>query len=75
MSRPSPSSSSAVNQASREVRLMAPSTAWKSATAFTNRSRFSRRARAASLEEEANSVSMPQVSTMRRTRSSSGSPA
>ena len=52
-----------------------PSTAWNSATAWTNRSRLSRRACAAGLTDEASSTSMPVVSTIRRTRSRSGSPA
>ena len=47
---------------------------WNSATALTKRSRFSRRARAASLTDEASSTSIPQVSMIRRTSSSSGSP-
>ena len=51
-----------------------PSTAWNSATAFTNRSRLSRRAGAAGLTDDASSTSMPVVSMIRRTRSRSGSP-
>jgi hypothetical protein len=41
-----------------------PSTAWNSATAFTNRSRLSRRAAAAGLTADASSTSVPVVSMM-----------
>ena len=73
-SRPLPISSSASSQASNDASVTRPSIAWNSATAFTNRSRLSRRAAAASETEEASSTSMPVTSTIRRTRSSSGSP-
>ena len=54
--------------------MTSPSTAWKSATARTNRSRLSRRAAAAGVTAEASSTSTPVVSMIRRTMSSSGSP-
>ena len=58
----------------RRAASPAPSTAWNSATAFTNRSRLSRRAAAAGLTDDASSTSMPVVSMIRRTRSRIGSP-
>ena len=73
-SSPWPNSSSASSQASSAASVTWPSTAWNSATAWTKRSRFSRRAAAAGLTDEASSTSMPVVSTIRRTRSRIGSP-
>ena len=72
-SRPWPNSSSASSHASSAARVTWPSTAWNSATAWTNRSRLSRRAAAAGLTDEASSTSMPVVSMIRRTRSRIGS--
>ncbi len=67
--RPRPSA-----RRSAPARVTSPSTAWKSATALTNRSRFSRRAAAALLTDDASSTSTPVTSMIRRTRSRSGSP-
>ncbi len=73
-SRPWPNSSSASSQARSAASVTCPSTAWNSETAWTNRSRFSRRAAAAGLTDDASSTSMPVVSMIRRTRSRIGSP-